>query len=379
VPSAPIDKYLGVVVMIDRAIVHRIVDSYDLNNISIGAIGSHSALDIADGAKDEGFRTVVVCQEGREKPYLFYKRIVDEVILLKRFSDIVRPEVQKQLREKNTIFVPHRAFTTYVDYDSIENSFEVPIFGNRMMLRTEERNAPINQYHILERAGIRYPKVFSSPDEIDRPVIVKVHEAKRKIERAFFVASSASDFYTKVKERVAKGIIAEEDVASAKIEEFIIGTYFNFNYFYSPTSGRVEFLGIDRRLQTDLFDYVTLPARQQLEINIPLQNIEIGHTPATIRESMLEKVFELGEKFVIATKEMFPPGIIGPFALQSVVTKDLEIVVYDVSPRVPGSPIISTTSPYTKYLFGHSVSTGRRIAMEIKRAIELERLKEVVT
>ena len=378
-PSAPIDKYLGVVVMIDRAIVHRIVDSYDLNNISIGAIGSHSALDIADGAKDEGFRTVVVCQEGREKPYLFYKRIVDEVILLKRFSDIVRPEVQKQLREKNTIFVPHRAFTTYVDYDSIENSFEVPIFGNRMMLRTEERNAPINQYHILERAGIRYPKVFSSPDEIDRPVIVKVHEAKRKIERAFFVASSASDFYTKVKERVAKGIIAEEDVASAKIEEFIIGTYFNFNYFYSPTSGRVEFLGIDRRLQTDLFDYVTLPARQQLEINIPLQNIEIGHTPATIRESMLEKVFELGEKFVIATKEMFPPGIIGPFALQSVVTKDLEIVVYDVSPRVPGSPIISTTSPYTKYLFGHSVSTGRRIAMEIKRAIELERLKEVVT
>jgi 5-formaminoimidazole-4-carboxamide-1-(beta)-D-ribofuranosyl 5'-monophosphate synthetase len=365
--------------MIDKGAVDRIVDSYDLKNISIGALGSHSALDIADGAKDEGFRTVIVCQEGREKPYLLYKRIVDEVIMLKRFSDIIRPEVQKQLRDKNTIFVPHRSFTTYVDYDSIENRFEVPIFGNRMILRAEERSAPINQYHILERAGIRYPKLFNSPDEIDRPVIVKVHEAKRKIERAFFVASSTSDFYAKVRERVEKGIIAEEDVTAAKIEEFIIGTYFNFNYFYSPTLDRVEFLGIDRRLQTDLFDYVTLPARQQLEIDIPLQNIEIGHTPATIRESMLEKVFEIGERFVKATKEMFPPGIIGPFALQSAVTKDLEIVVYDVSPRVPGSPIISTTSPYTKYLFGQSVSTGRRIAMEIKRAIELGRLKDVVT
>ena len=138
-------------------------------------------------------------------------------------------------------------------------------------------------------------------------------------------------------------------------------------------------MGIDRRLQTNLFDYVTLPAKQQLEIDIPLQNIEVGHTPATIRESMLEKVFEIGEKFVAAVKEMFPPGPIGPFALQSAVTVDLEIVVYDVSPRVPGSPIIATTSPYTRYYFGYVVSTGRRIAMEIRRAIEEDRLIEVVT
>ncbi len=365
--------------MIDQNTINAIIKSYDLENISIGALGSHSALDIADGAKDEGFRTVIVCQEGRAKPYLFYKRIVDEVIVLKRFSDITKPEVQKQLKARNTVFVPHRSFTTYVDYDSIERVFEVPIFGNRWMLRSEERGAPLNQYHILEHAGIKFPRVFKSAEEIDRPVIVKVHEARRKIERAFFMATSPKDYYMKVKERVEKGIISEEDLAAAKIEELVIGTYFNFNYFYSPILNRVEFLGIDRRLQTDLFDYVTLPARQQLEINIPLQNIEIGHTPATIRESMLEKVLEAGERFVEASKRLFPPGIIGPFALQSAVTKDLEIVVYDVSPRVPGSPIISTTSPYSKYLFGQNVSTGRRIAMEVKEAIRAGRLGDVVT
>ncbi|MEM3613926.1 MAG: formate--phosphoribosylaminoimidazolecarboxamide ligase family protein [Nitrososphaerales archaeon] len=365
--------------MINQNTINAIIKSYKLENISIGTLGSHSALDIADGAKDEGLRTVVVCQEGREKPYLFYKRIVDEAIVLKRFSDIMKPEVQKHLRDRNTIFVPHRAFTTYVDYDSIEKAFEVPIFGNRWILRAEERTAPVNQYHILENAGIRFPRVFKSFEEIDRPVIVKVHEARRKIERAFFVATSPKDYLEKVKERIEKGIISEDDLASAKIEEFVIGTYFNFNYFHSPISKRVEFLGIDRRLQTDLFDYVTLPAKQQLEINIPLQNIEIGHTPATIRESMLEKVLTIGEKFVEATKHLFPPGIIGPFALQSAVTKDLDIVVYDVSPRVPGSPIISTTSPYSKYLFGQSVSTGRRIAIEVKNAIKAGRLGDVVT
>ncbi|MEJ2272476.1 MAG: DUF1297 domain-containing protein, partial [Candidatus Bathyarchaeota archaeon] len=44
--------------------------------------------------------------------------------------------------------------------------------------------------------------------------------------------------------------------------------------------------------------------------------------------------------------------------------KDLELVVYDVSLRVPGNPIVATTSPYTKYQYGQTFGVGRRIAME---------------
>ena len=138
-------------------------------------------------------------------------------------------------------------------------------------------------------------------------------------------------------------------------------------------------MGIDRRLQTNLHDFVGLPARQQLELDIPLQNIEIGHMGATIRESMLEKVLENGIKFVEATRSEYPPGIIGPFALQGAVTKDQEIIIFDVSPRVPGSPVIGTTSPYTKYSHGIPMSVGRRIAREIREAVEADRLKEIVT
>lgn len=365
--------------LITRNELIKVVKNYDRRNIHIGVLGSHSALDVMDGAKDEGLKTVVVCQRGRERPYFMYKRLCDEVIVLNRFSDIVDEEVQEKLRRLNTIFVPHRAFTTYVPYDDIEDKFFVPLFGNRAMLRTEERWAPKNQYYLLEKAGIRQPKKFKSPDEIDRLVIVKVQEAKRKTERAFFTASSPDDYWRKARERMEKGIINEEALKDAVIEEFVLGTYFNFNYFYSPIDDELEFLGIDRRLQTNLYDFVNLPARQQLDVDVPLQNIEVGHMPATIRESLLEKVFDIGLKFVEVTKIEYPPGIIGPFALQGAVTADLDIVIFDVSPRVPGSPVLITMSPYSKFKHGFVVGTGRRIAMEIKRAIETDRVIEIVT
>ncbi|MFI5417008.1 MAG: DUF1297 domain-containing protein, partial [Nitrososphaerales archaeon] len=144
-------------------------------------------------------------------------------------------------------------------------------------------------------------------------------------------------------------------------------------------SDQVDFIGIERRLQTNVHDYNAIPAKQQLDINIDIQNIEVGHTPASIRESLLEKVFKMGDKFVAGVKKAYPPGIIGPFSLQSVITKDLELVVYDVSLRVPGNPIVATTSPYTKYQYGETFGVGRRIAMEIKKASQEGRLAEILT
>jgi 5-formaminoimidazole-4-carboxamide-1-(beta)-D-ribofuranosyl 5'-monophosphate synthetase len=96
---------------------------------------------------------------------------------------------------------------------------------------------------------------------------------------------------------------------------------------------------------------------------------------------MLEQVFDMGERFVKASKKFVDPGVIGPFALQSIIVPGppkKDIVVIDVSPRMPGSPGISAT-PYGKYLFGESVGVGRRVAMEIKEASNLNKLNEIVT
>ena len=360
--------------------IEQVINNYEIQSMHIGVLGSHSALEIASGARQEGFQTVVVCKKGREKTYTrYYENLFDHVIMLDKFQDIVKPEIVEKLNGLQTIFVPNRSFSVYAGYENIEEKFTVPIMGNRYMLRTEERNTPRNQHYLLQQAGILTPRTFKSPEEIDRLAIVKVSERERAIERAFFYASSREEYEKKALERINKGIISPEALKQAVIEEYVVGAKFNANFFWSPLSDELDLLGFDKRVQTDLDGVLDLPAAEQLELNIPTQNIEIGHMGVTMRESQLEMIFEAGERFVEACKKEYPPGMIGLFALQGAVTKDLKFYVFDVSPRVPGCPCVEPTSPYMKYKYGFEVGPGRRVAMEIKRAVKSGKLNDVVT
>ena len=71
--------------------ISQILESYDKSNITIGVLGGHSALDVCRGAKKLGFRTVAVCQKGREQTYAKYyktrddgKGVIDEMDLRKK-------------------------------------------------------------------------------------------------------------------------------------------------------------------------------------------------------------------------------------------------------------------------------------------------------
>jgi 5-formaminoimidazole-4-carboxamide-1-(beta)-D-ribofuranosyl 5'-monophosphate synthetase len=360
--------------------IKEVIREYDPRNIRIGVLGSHSALEIASGAKQEGFETVVVCQKGRDKTYTkYYTNLFDHIMLLDKFADITHEDNVKRLNELSTVFVPNRSFSVYTGYENIEEKFTVPLIGNRYMLRTEERNTPRNQHYLLQKADILTPKIFRSPNEIDRLVIAKVPEKERAIERAFFYASTPEEFEKTAAERVKQGIITEEALQDSIIEEYVIGAKFNANLFWSPLTDEIDLLGFDRRLQTDLDGALDLPASEQLELKIPTQNIEIGHMGATMRESQIEKIFTAAERFVNTCKKEYPPGMIGLFALQGAVTKNLKFYVFDVSPRVPGCPCVEPTSPYMKYKYGVEVGPGRRVAMEIKCAAKEGRLAEVVT
>ncbi|MEL9940705.1 MAG: formate--phosphoribosylaminoimidazolecarboxamide ligase family protein [Ignisphaera sp.] len=369
--------------MSGRLNVKELLNGYKLSDISIAAIASHSALDVFDGAKDEGFKTIAVCQKGREKPYLRFKRVVDVPMILDKFADVVRQENIELLRRYNTIFVPNRSFSVYVGYDNIEKIFSVPIFGNRYLLRYEERVGEKTYYRILDEAGIRRPKTFSSPDEIDRPVMVKMPHAKKRVERGFFVAIDRDDFWKKFRKLVSDGVVREDDLPKASIEELVIGAHFNVNYFASIARRDVEIISIDRRIQTNLDGFLRLPANIQTELSeyIDIEMIEIGHEMATIRESMLEKLFEIGDRFAEACKKAEPPGIIGPFTLQLFVTSDMDVVVFDVAFRIGGGTNVhmGIGGQYSKLYFGKPVSMGRRIAMEIRECIENKCLEDVVT
>ncbi len=375
--------------MIKRNEIQKLVKSYDSNNISIGVLGGHSGLDVCRGAKKHGFRTIAVCQKGREKTYTKYyktrdgKGCIDETILVDKFADITKPTVQEELRKKNTIFIHNRYFWVYFDFKDIENNFNVPIYGTRSMLKLEERDVPKNQYYLLKKAGIRFPKIVKSPKDIDRLVIVKVNEAIRGYERAFFYATNYNDYKKKADELLKKKMITKESLEKAVIEEYVIGAQVNFNYFYSVIDDELEIMVTDTRRQTNLDGLIRLPANEQLEVLKYLKPkiIETGHIAATTKESIIEKIFDLGEKFVKTTKKECPPGIIGPFALQGAIAADKgkeEMVVFDVSMRIPGSPLTRFT-PHSGYLYGDSISYGERIAMEIKKAMKSGRLSEIVS
>jgi 5-formaminoimidazole-4-carboxamide-1-(beta)-D-ribofuranosyl 5'-monophosphate synthetase len=376
--------------MIPQQKIREILRKYNKKDIHIGVLGGHSALDVCRGAKKLGFKTVAVCQKGREKTYAKYfktrngKGCVDKIILVDKFKDIVRHDVQEQLRKLNTIFIHNRYFWVYFDdYMDVEESFLVPIFGTRDMVRLEERDQPKNQYYLLQKSKIRIPRIIDDPRKIGGLVIVKVNEALRGYERAFFFCNSYEEYSKKTKEMLKNKTITTQALKKAVIEEYIVGAQVNFNYFYSPITGELELMGTDTRRQTNLDGILRLPADTQLEVLKYLQPklIETGHIAVTTKESIIEKIFRIGEQFVETCKKEHPPGIIGPFALQGSVAAfegKEEIVIFDVSFRIPGSPGTMFT-PHTGYLYGDSISYGERIAMEIKEAIKKNKLEYVCT
>jgi 5-formaminoimidazole-4-carboxamide-1-(beta)-D-ribofuranosyl 5'-monophosphate synthetase len=385
--------------LISRERIFEVVDGYDLNNAKVGMVASHSALDVCDGAVEEGFRTVGICQEGREKTYSKYfkcqrgedgraiRGVVDECWTLKKFKEMMDPKYQQRLAKENVLFVPNRSFTSYVDLKDIEDDFAVPIVGSRGLLRSEERGEERDYYWLLEKAGLPFPKKITDPKDIDRLVMVKLHHKVKKLERGFFSAASYQEFREKSRSLVFHNVITEEDLANARIEEYVIGPVLNLDFFYSPLESkmeRIELIGVDWRFETSLDGHVRLPAPQQMTLMGAQATPEYtvcGHNSATMRESLLEGAFDLAEKYVKATQEHFPPGIIGPFCLQTCVDKDLKFHIYDVAPRVGGGTNVHmwVGHPYGNTTWRTNMSTGRRLAVEMRRAIETDQIKKIVT
>ena len=391
-----------------QELVSRALAAYDPARLTLCSIGSHSALEVAYGARAQALRNLVVTAKGREQTYLrhFARReqpvgrgCVDAVLELQAFSDILDDEVQQRLLSQNVIFVPNRSFEVYLhqkyEYEEIERRMLVPFFGNRALLKAEERpssfdsaqddialrTGSVDQYGLMRAAGIRHPRRYASPDEIDCLVMVKAPHARVSFERAFFLASSPEEYRATADHLMDEGTLSAAGLASARIEEYALGPSVNFNFFYSPLLEELELSGTDTRRQTNLEGFRNVPpAAFEAVRGITMRLEEAGHIAATVVESMLEPAFDMGERFVRAARAAQPPGIIGPFALQCIVAAGppKELVCYDVSLRIPGSPGTRFT-PYSAYRWGRDVSVGERIAMEVVMARDTNRLPDVLT
>lgn len=329
----------------------------------IATIGSHSALQILRGAKDEGFETIVVSTPRNSKVYRAFG-VADKIIEIEAHSQFASADAQ--LVKENAIIVPHGSFNAYVnkaDYDSLKT----PIFGSRKILDWETDR--LKQREWLMKAGLRVPKDFHTAGDIDRPTIVKYYGARGG--KGYFFAKNEVEFEAGVKKSGRSPLI---------IQEYIIGVPFYIHYFHSPLAGETEIMSMDKRYETNVDSLGRIPLKHQEDIDIDPSFVVVGNLPLVMRESMLAEALEMAERLVNASKQLAgPKGLYGPFCLETIITPEEEIFVIEVSARiVAGTNAFIPDSPYTALRYSKPVSTGRRIAMEIKQAIDENRLSEVL-
>lgn len=361
--------------MVVKEEIIKKLKNYDQDNITIATLGSHSALNIFKGAKEEGFKTVCICKKGDEIVYKSFP-LADEIILVNDFKELLNDNIQRRLRKLNTILIPHGSFNAYISTEDINEKLYVPLFGNRELLDWETNRE--KQRDWLKRSGLKIPDYFSSPEDINKLVMVKFQGARGG--RGYFLTQSAIGFYRKGKEMIERGFLTDKDLKEAQIQEYIMGVNIYPLYFRSVLKNEVEFFGVDKRYESFADNIGRIPADEQILLTINPTYTIVGNTPVTVRESLLPEFIKMGNTVVEQSEKIAKPGIIGPFCLETVVTENLEIVTFEISARiVAGANVGIGTSPYTYLKYGEGMYMGRRIAIEIKEAIKSNRLEEIVT
>lgn len=330
----------------------------------IVTLGSHSALQILKGAKDEGFKTAVVVTPGRLALYKTYSNFIDEILEIESWGQF--PKLETQLIKRNCIIIPHGSFVAYLGMDE-NKKMKVPYFGNKQVLDWEENRKMQRTW--MEEAKVKVPHLFKRGDKIDRPVIVKSYGAAGG--KGYFTARNQKEFDAKLKSYNEERFM---------VQEYVIGVPVYFHFFYSPLTKKIELMSLDKRYETNVDSLGRIPAKSQRGLNIEPSFEVVANIPLAIRESLLPEAMSSVEKVIETSRKLISPkGLFGPFCLETIITSTEEIYVIEISARiVAGTNCFINGSPYTYLLYDEPMSTGRRIAREIKNAIKSDKLKEVL-
>jgi len=357
-------------IMVSRDSIDRILEDYDKDNLVIATACSHTSLQIFDGARKEGFKTMGIAVGQKTKFYdAFPRGKPDEFFFVDSYTQLL--DRASELAEKNVIIVPHGSFVEYMNTRNFEE-LEVPTFGNRLVLDWESDREKERVW--LTGAGLEMPRKIEDPKLIDKPVLVKYDGAKGG--RGFFIAKDYPDFKLGI-----------DHAQKFSMQEYILGTRYYIHYFYSPirkegyklSKGVLELLSIDRRDESNIDEMYKLGAQEELKkLGFFPTFVVTGNVPVVVRESLLPKLLDMGERAVEKSLELFG-GMIGPFCLECIVTDSLHVKVFEISSRiVAGTNPFVSGSPYSD-LLEPGVSTGRRIAQEIKYARDTDQLEAVLS
>jgi len=293
--------------------------------------------------------------------------------LVDSFVEVLDQKVSSVLEQNNSILIPHGTLIAQMNTEQIE-SIKTPVFGNKMILKWESDRKLKEQ--LMLKAKLDVPKSVANPSEINSLVIVKRHGAAGG--KGYFLATSEQEYNKKRDKLIEEGIINGD--SDLYIQEYAHGVLAYLQYFYSPLNEELEFFGVDKRHESDIDALARIPAEIQLNSDkTPSFNV-IANSPLVLRESLLDEVYSMGERFVDASKKLVSPGMNGPFCIEGVYDENATFKTFEFSARiVAGTNIYMDGSPYSTLLYDEPMSMGRRIAREVKLASEGNQLDKITT
>ena len=339
---------------------------------AIATLGSHCALQVLKGARDEGLRSVLVCERSRESLYRRFA-FIDEVIAVDSFTEIAGDgAAASALESSGAVLVPHGTLVAQMSHADVE-AIRAPVFGNRHILRWESDRDM--KERLMREAGLPTPRAVDGPGEISGMTIAKRQGAAGG--KGYFVSSSSEEYEKKRARLIADGVISVDE--RLYLQEYIPGVLAYLQYFYSPLTGTLEFFGVDSRHESDIDGLARIPADSQAPSMAPSFNV-IANSAMVLRESLLPRVYEMGESFVEASARLVKPGMNGPFCIEGVYDDEARFTAFEFSARiVAGTNIYMSGSPYTALIHDEPMSMGRRIAREVRLAEAESRLDDVTT
>ena len=339
---------------------------------SVATLGSHCALQVLKGAKDEGLKTLLVCEKKRERLYRRFD-FIDELILVDAFEEVLDKKCTTVLEKNNSVLIPHGTLIAQMTTKQIE-SIKTPVFGNKWILRWESDRKLKEQLMIESKLNV--PTSIPHHKKINRLTIAKRHGAAGG--KGYFLTTSEKDYIKKRNILVKQGLIKGD--SDLYLQEYVMGVLAYLQFFYSPLDGNLEFFGVDKRHESDIEGLGRIPAPQQMGMDHISSFNVIGNSPMVLRESLLDEVYQMGERFVSASKRLVKPGMNGPFCIEGVYDQDGKFWSFEFSARiVAGTNIYMDGSPYSTLIHDVPMSMGRRIAKEIKIAAKSKKLEKITT
>ena len=199
---------------------------------AIATLGSHCSLQVLKGAKDEGLKTILVCEKKREKLYRRFP-FIDELIIVESFKEVLDQKCQSILEQNESILIPHGTLIAQMSSEEIE-SIKTPMFGNKWILRWESDREMKEK--LMREANLPVPKPVTNPKDIDKLVIVKRQGAAGG--KGYFMAANEEDYNAKRNQLISEGVLSKDE--TLYIQEYAAGVLAYLQFFYSPTKRRIR-------------------------------------------------------------------------------------------------------------------------------------------